>query len=163
VLPPAVRSRPLALVLALIVVGVLAGCRATTIIGEPEPTPTDMIGLAVELQRRGVTVTDVVSGDAGCSDPDLVPASISFRASGLDQVEPVTIRLFIFRNDAAYQRQRAKVDGCASSFVTDPETFEALDASPFVAVGQGPWAPGLKLVLRETLETGAGGPTDPSG
>ncbi len=162
-LPHGARPRLLAALMLLVIVGVLAGCRATTIVGEPDPTPTDMIGLAVELQRRGVAVTDVVSGDAGCSDPDLVPASISFRASGLDQVEPVTIRLFIFRNDAAYQRQRAKIDGCASSFITDPATFEALDASPFVAVGQGPWAPQLKLVLRETLEAGAGGPAGSSG
>ncbi len=161
---PAPRSLPLVAVLLLVlVIGTLAGCRATTIIGEPDPTPTDMIGLAVELQRRGVTVTDVVSGDAGCTDPDLVPASIAFTAAGLDQVEPVVIRIFIFRNEAAYERQRAKVDLCAAAFITDPETFEALDASPFVVVGQGPWAPGFKQVLRETLEVGAGGPQDAGG
>jgi hypothetical protein len=147
----------------VLAVGALAGCRATTIVGEPDPTPTDMIGLAVELQRRGVTVADVVSGDAGCTDPDLVPASIAFTAGGLDQVEPVVIRIFIFRNEAAYERQRAKVDRCAAAFVTDPEGFEVLDASPFVMVGQGPWAPGFKQVLRETLETGAGGPRDAGG
>lgn len=141
----------------LLVVALLAGCRATTVVGEPDPTPTDMIGLATELQRRGVLVTGVVSGDAGCSDPDLVPAAIAFQASGLDQVEPAAIRIFIFRNDAAYARQRAGVDACAAAFVTDPATYEVLDASPFVLVGQGPWAPDFKQVLRETLEAGAGG------
>ena len=157
VLPPA------AVLLLVLVAGIVAGCRATTVIGEPDPTPTDMIGLAVELQRRGVTVADVVSGDAGCTDPDLVPASIAFSAHGLDQVEPLVIRIFIFRNEAAYERQRPKVDRCAAAFVTDPGSFEALDASPFVMVGQGPWAPAFKQVLRETLEAGAGGPKDTGG
>ena len=148
------------MLVAIALAAVLAGCRATTIVGEPAATPTDMIGLATELQRRGVTVTDVISGDAGCTDPDLVPAAIAFRASGLDQAEPVLIRLFIFRNDDAYQRQRPKVDGCAATFVTDPAAYEALDASPFVAVGQGPWATGFKAVLRETLAAGAGDPRE---
>lgn len=148
------------MLVVVVLAATLAGCRATTIVGEPTATPTDMIGLATELQRRGVRVTDIVSGDAGCSDPDLVPAAIAFRASGLDQAEPVLVRLFIFRNDDAYQRQRPKVDGCAATFITDPAGYEALDASPFVAVGQGPWAPEFKSVFRDTLIAGAGTPPE---
>ena len=59
--------------------------------------------------------------------------------------------------------ERAKVDRCATAFVTDPAGFEVLDAAPFVMVGQGPWAPEFKQVLRETLQAGAGGPRDAGG
>ena len=65
-------------------------------------------------------------------------------ATGLDQAEPVRIYLYVFRNRDAFERLRATVDDCAASFVTDPETFETVEQSPFVVAAQGPWAPGLR-------------------
>ena len=49
------------------------------------------------------------------------------------------VYLYIFRNRAAFERLRATVDDCARTFVTDPETYESIEQSPFVLVGQGPW------------------------
>jgi hypothetical protein len=40
--------------------------------------------------------------------------------------------------------------------VTDPETYESLEQSPFVIVGQGPWGPKFKTALRAGLEVAAG-------
>ena len=40
--------------------------------------------------------------------------------------------------------------------MTDPETFESVEQSPFVLAGQGPWAPKFKAALREGLEVAAG-------
>ena len=51
------------------------------------------------------------------------------------------IRLYVFRNRDSFERLRATVDDCARSFVTDPETYETIEQSPFVVAAQGPWAP----------------------
>ena len=73
--------------LLVLVVLVLAGCGQ--LLGtEPPATPTDFPGLTGRMKLAGIVLDDWVSGDAGCADPDLVPASISFNASGLDQATP---------------------------------------------------------------------------
>ena len=55
-----------------------------------------------------------------------------------------------------FERLRSTVDDCARSFVTDPETFESIDQSPYVLAGQGPWAPAFEAALRAGLEAAAG-------
>jgi hypothetical protein len=122
----------------------------------PAPTPADFQGIATELTKRSVVIADLVSGDAGCDDPVLIPTAIGFDASGLDQAEPVRIHIYIFRNRASFEKLRASIDGCARSFVTDPETLETVEQSPFVLAGQGPWAPGFEAAIRDALEVAAG-------
>ena len=147
------RARPLGLLLVL--VWVLAGC-GTISTTAPAPTPADFQGIAAELTKAGVVIDDLVSGDAGCDDSTLIPTAIGVTASGLDQPEPVRIYLYIFRNRASFERLRATVDECAGSFVTDPETFESVEQSPFVVAGQGPWAPGFEAAIRAAMEVAAG-------
>jgi hypothetical protein len=147
-------SRRVAGLLAL-VVAVGAGC-GTISRSAPPPTPADFPGLAGILSEDGITVSNVVSGDAGCPDANLAKTAIGFDAVGADQTTPIRIRIFIFRNRDVYTKQRATVDRCAAAFVTDPETFESLDASPFVLAGQGPWAPTFKDRLRTALVRAAG-------
>ena len=48
------------------------------------------------------------------------------------------------------------MDDCARSFVTDPETYESIEQSPFVLVGQGPWGTRFEAALRGGLEVAAG-------
>ena len=66
------------------------------------------------------------------------------------------IYLYIFRNRASFERLRATVDACARSFVTDPETFETVEQSPFVVAAQGPWATEFEAAIRDALEVAAG-------
>jgi hypothetical protein len=99
---------------------------------------------------------DWVSGDAGCLDEDLTPASISFQARGLDQATPVKLYLYVFRNRAAWERHRDTIGPCAQAWVTDPATYEEVQESPYVLAGQGPWAPGFEEALRTVLEAAAG-------
>ena len=47
------------------------------------------------------------------------------------------VYLYIFRNRATFERLRATVDDCARTYVTDPETFESIEESPYVIVGAG--------------------------
>ena len=122
----------------------------------PAPTPADFQGIASEMTKRGIVIDDIVSGDAGCDDPVLIPTAIGLTASGVDQAEPVRLYLYIFRNRSSFDRLRSTVDTCARSFVTDPETFETIEQSPFVVAGQGPWGPEFERELRESMEVAAG-------
>ncbi len=134
---------------------VVAGCGLVET-GPPAPTPADFQGIATEVVKRGVMIDGIVSGDAGCDDPVLAPTAIAFNASGLDQASPARIYLYIFRNRDSFERLRATIDTCAGRYITDPETFESIEQSPFVATGQGPWAPAFEAALRTGLETAAG-------
>jgi hypothetical protein len=140
------------LLLMLVVVGACG--RIST--AEPAPTPADFQGIATELGKRGIVIDDIVSGDAGCHDPVLVQTAIGLTASGLDQGQPVRLYLYIFRNREAFERLRATVDGCARSFVTDPETFETIEQSPFVVAAQGPWGADFEGAIRDALKVAAG-------
>ncbi len=153
--PAGSRTRALrAATLSLLLV-VLAGCGQ--LLGtQPPATPTDFPGLTGRLKVAGITLQDWVSGDAGCSDPDLVPASISATATGLDQATPVKLYLYVFRNRDAWERHRDAIGPCAQSWVTDPETYEELQESPYVLASQGPWAPGFEAALRTVLSAAAG-------
>ena len=132
-------------------------------IGEtPRPTVADFEGVVGELHARGVAVSEVKSGDPGCANRDLVGPAISFLAQGLDQAQPTLLRLYVFRNLDTYNRRRSEVDACAREFVTDPSSFEAVDAPPLVAVGPGPWAAGFRDAVRAALTAGSGTVASPA-
>lgn len=134
---------------------VVAGCGLVETT-PPAPTPADFQGIATELVTRGIKIDGIVSGDAGCDDRVLAPTAIAFNASGLDQPSPVRLYLYIFRNRDSFERLRATIDTCAGRYVTDPDTFESIEQSPFVVTAQGPWAPAFEAALRSGLETAAG-------
>ncbi len=122
----------------------------------PAATPADFPGITAALAKQGVRVNHFVSGDAGCPDPVLTPTAIAFDAKGLDQQNNVRIYLYVFRNRDAFERLRAAVDSCAASFVTDRETFETIEESPFVVASQGPWGAEFERALRDGLAAAAG-------
>ena len=64
--------------------------------------------------------------------------------------------MYIFRNRASYDRLRIEIDTCARAYVTDPDTFEAIESSPYVLAGQGPWAPAFEETLRAALTEASG-------
>ncbi len=147
------RLSPLLLIALAMVLGAACGTISTT---APAPTPADFQGIASELTKRGIAIDRLVSGDAGCQDPVLIPTAIGLTATGLDQEEPGRIYLYIFRNRNLFERLRGSVDGCARSFVTDAATFETIEQSPFVVAAQGPWAPQFEAAFRDALEVAAG-------
>jgi len=149
---PARRPRLLALVVVALVVSACGLVSSTA----PPATPTDFPGLAGRLHAAGIDVSNWVSGDAGCTDSDLVSSGVSFDAHGLDQASPVRLHFYIFRDRAAFERHRAQVGPCAAAYVTDAETYEEIQQSPYVLAGQGPWAPGFEAAIRKTLGDAAG-------
>jgi hypothetical protein len=149
-------QRVVAACLGVLLATIVAGCGLAS--GTPPaPTPTDFQGIVADLVRRGIAIDHVVSGDAGCADATLSRTAISFHASGLDQPAAVPIHLYIFGSEDSFQKLRPSIDTCARSFVTDPQTFESIDASPFVVVGQGPWAERFGAAIRAGLTEAARG------
>lgn len=150
------RLRPVRAILATaLATVVLAGC-GTIGHSAPPATPAPFPGIAGQLSLHGIKVTGIVSGDAGCSDANLGKTAIGFDASGLDQATTVRVHVFIFRDRATYERLRASIDQCAASFVTDPDTFESVETSPYVVAGQGPWGPTFRDNIRAAITEAAG-------
>jgi hypothetical protein len=154
--PRAERRRRLALgfLFALSAFG-LGGCSA--ILESPgPPDPEAFPGIVGQLGRFGIEVQSWTSGDSGCDDSTLNPTAIRFTASGLDQATPLTLRIYIFRNRAAWDRRLADVDTCAGKWSTDPASFEIVQTSPYVVAGQGPWPPRFSDALRKAITASAG-------
>ena len=142
-------------VLLLALALALASC-SDVLQSPPTPNPEPFPGIAGQLGRFGVNVSNWASGDPGCDDPSLSPTSIRFEAAGLDQPTPVQLRIYIFRNREAWERRKADVDACAVAWAEDPATFELLDESPYVLAGQGPWPPGFEDAIKKGLKEAAG-------
>jgi hypothetical protein len=141
---------------AIAAVAILAsGCSALTRTPAP-PTPAPFPGIAGQLSLHGIAVSRIVSGDAGCPDANLAKTAIGFDAVGLDQATTVRVHVYIFRDRATYERLRASIDGCAAAFVTDPDTYESVETSPYVVAGQGPWGAVFKDNIRAAITEAAG-------
>jgi hypothetical protein len=147
--------RRIALAAAALVVTVLAGC-STLLESPPTPAPEPFPGIVGQLGRFGIDVTSWTSGDPGCSDSTLSPTAVRFEADGVDQATPVTLRIYIFKDRAAWDRRLSDVDSCAAAWATDPATFEQLQISPYVLAGQGPWPPGFADALNKGITASAG-------
>lgn len=147
------RRAPLAAVVAL---AVIVGACGTISRTPPVPTPGDFGEIAGDVVQRGIQVSHVVSGDAGCPDANLAKTAIAFDAVGLDQATPVRIYVYIFRDRDTYERLRSTIDDCARSYVTDPATYESVETSPYVMSGQGPWGQEFKDNLRSAITQAAG-------
>jgi len=151
---PTSRRRGASL-LSAILVGLFGfvGCGFTA---PPAPTPADFQGIAADLAKRGLQIEHVVSGDAGCDDLTLKQTAIGLDATGLDQATPTRLFIYIFRNRASFDRLRQTVDGCATSYATDPGAYESIEASPFVVASAGPWAPDFRAAVRSAITEAAG-------
>jgi hypothetical protein len=147
---------PIRRVAAVVAAALLVTACGSIAVKPPAPTPADITGIATELTSRGLTLGRLVSGDAGCEDPTLVPTAIGFDASGLDQTDTVRVRIYIFRNRETFERLRSSVELCARAYVADPEAYEEVAQSPYVVAAQGPWPPRFEAAVREALAEAAG-------
>jgi hypothetical protein len=149
------RPGPCLATLAALIALLLAACSyvETT---PPAPTPADFGGIAIEFAKRGLHLDHVVSGDPGCTDKVLAPTAIAFDADGLDQKTPVRLYLYAFADRATFERLRSSIDACARTYVTDPQTFESIEESPYVIASQGPWGSQFEAILRTGLKAAAG-------
>lgn len=134
----------------------VAGCDSLAP-GSPPATPTDFAGIVAELATDGIGVDHVVEGDPGCPDERLARTAISFNATGVGQSTATRVYLYAFKDATVYQALRPAIDACAKSYVVDPNAYAAVDSSPYVLAGPGPWAPAFKDALRTALQRAAVG------
>jgi hypothetical protein len=134
---------------------IVAGC-GTISTSAPPATPTGFQGIASLLVQNGFKIDHVVSGDAGCDDPTLKRTAIALDASGLDQATPTRLYIYIFRDQAAFDRLRQTVDDCARAYATNPDAFDSVEASPYVVAGPGPWGANFKAAVRSIFRQAAG-------
>lgn len=151
------QGRRLVLVAGALAVAVVSGACSAFTPQTPKPTATTFAGIVSELARVGVGVENVVAGDPGCDNEQLARTAISFDATGLDQPQTTRVYLYAFKNTAAYDRLRPAVDLCARAYVTDPEGYGSVDATPYVFAGPGPWAADFEDALGEALGRAAVG------
>lgn len=146
----------ISLVLATVLGAILAvaGCEGDN--NPANPTPASLSTTLEVFGAQGIALSNVVSGDAGCSDETLAHTAVSFSAKGFDQATPTRIYLYGFRDRATFQRLATAVDACARSYVTDPAAYGSIQTSPFVLSGPGPWAPTFAQRLRAALTRAAG-------
>ena len=154
---PVRRISRLTIAAALMAVATVATACSAFTPQTPKPTAPTFAGIVSELARAGVGVENVVAGDPGCDDRRLARTAISFEASGVDQEMPTQVYLYAFKNASVYDELRPVVDLCARSYVTDPESYASVDATPYVFAGPGPWAPGFEDALRDALGRAAVG------
>jgi hypothetical protein len=153
---PRRRGVPLAAALrSLAAVVLLAGCSSLVEV-QPTPTPLDFGGIQSTLAQAGINLTNTISGDAGCTDPNLIPTAIGFDATGLGVTTPVRLRIYIFTDRAAWQRRQPDVDACIATWATDPATIETISQSPYILAGQGPWPAAFKTAVANALVAAAG-------
>ena len=133
----------------------LAGCSAI-LEDKPVATPVPFPEISGILGQHGLVVSNYTSGDAGCVDQALTPTAIAFDLAGLDAVQPLRLRIYIFRDRETWERRRTAVDACVALWATDPATFEFVDVSPYVVAGQGPWPAQFKAALRAAITEAAG-------
>jgi hypothetical protein len=146
--------RRLIVLLALMCCLAIAAC-------EPDddpyhPTPASLPAVLVVLTNAGFSVTNVVSGDAGCSDSTLVSTALSMDLQGFDQTTPTWVYIYGFKDRATFERLDSTVDACAKAYVTNPADYGNVQVSPFVAAGPGPWAASFTDNLRGALTQAAG-------
>ncbi|MGA1354298.1 MAG: hypothetical protein ACO32I_05945 [Candidatus Limnocylindrus sp.] len=124
--------------------------------GEPVATPTNFNGLVELLAARDFSVSNVVSGDPGCSDQGLVPMAIAFKISGGGTEDTLQARVYRFKNDASYEKLRTSVDACAAEWISDVSTLLMVDASPYVLVTEGVPEGEVADAIRAALREAAG-------
>jgi ABC-type glycerol-3-phosphate transport system substrate-binding protein len=98
---------------ALAAVIALAGCGVFV---APSPTAGEMGDLVSALVLRGVTITDQVSGDAGCSDPSLFGNAIRYDARMAGETATVPIYVLRWNSQQTFDANEPAFQACVAQF-----------------------------------------------
>lgn len=121
----------------------------------PVATPADATSIFEELARRGGSVTEIVAGETGCGDPELVANAIRFRLKVAGMTEPATVHLFLFRNRSSFEAAADPVERCRGRYAASQPGVESVAVGTYRAFGAG-WPPELRELLESTLSDLAG-------
>ena len=153
--PAGARGRSLGL--ALLTAAVLLGACS----GPPIPaTPQPATGVFTELAILGGSTPNLVSGDPGCNQPDMIPYAIHAQVRVPANASQLTdVYLFTWADHGSWSRGAVAFDSCRAEYAASRSaagrTVDELDVSPYRAFGAG-WSPALKSALQQAMTEAAG-------
>lgn len=147
------RSVGLALLSAIVL---LTACAGPPIPATPQPAT----GVFLELATLGGSTVTLVSGDPGCSQPDMIPYAIHAQVRVPATASQLTdVYLFTWADHDAWNRGAVAFDSCRAEYAASRSaagrTVDELDASPYRAFGAG-WSTALRSALQQALTEAAG-------
>jgi hypothetical protein len=135
----------------------LTSCGAFT---APAPTAGELTDIVGTLVRRNMTVTDQVSGDAGCGNSALYSNAVRYDVRPATDTTAYSVYVFGWKSEATFDADKAAFDTCVQTYSgTNPGTMTTVEHLPWRAYGPG-WPPALKDAVDAAL-TGAGGQPAP--
>lgn len=132
----------------------LTGCGVFT---APSPTAGEIGDLVAGLVRRGATITDQVSGDAGCADSSLFGNSVRYDVSMAADPAPVPVYVLRWKSQQTFDGSAAAFNACISAFkqAHPSEGVTVYEDSPWRAYGPG-WSDNLRSVVEQAVHDAAG-------
>lgn len=144
-------------VAAVVAAALLAGACA----GPPVPnTPVPATDVFQELALAGASTVNLVSGDPGCSDANMIPYAIHAQVKMPPGAAATSdVYLFTWANRAGWTRGAVAFESCRSEFAAGSKAagrpVDEIDMSPYRMFGAG-WSPALKTALTQALTKAAG-------
>ena len=135
----------------LLVLGACAGARA------PSPTPGGFEDIVAGLVLRGATITDQVSGDAGCHDPTLYGNAVRLDVRMPGQTDSQPIHLFGWRRTSDYEAAALAFEACVESYAAShpASRITEAEAAPWRAFGPD-WSAALSSAVEQSLGEASG-------
>ena len=129
--------------------------------GPPIPaTPQPATGVFTELAILGGSTPNLVAGDPGCNQPDMIPSAIHAQVRVPATASQLTdVYLFTWADHDAWSRGAVAFDSCRAEYAASQSaaggTVDELDVSPYRAFGAG-WSSALKSALQQAMTKAAG-------
>jgi len=136
------------------VVVTLAGCGVFV---APSPTAGEMGDLVSGLVLRGATITDQVSGDAGCPDPTLIGNAIRYDLRMATESTTVSVYVLRWNTQQTFDANEPAFQACVTQFeqAHPGATVTTYEDSPWRVFGSG-WSPAATGAIEQAVHAAAG-------
>jgi hypothetical protein len=136
---------------ALVLVGSLAlgGCYSLT---EPSFDPGDQRDVLQSIVRRGIVISEPLTGETACDDRDLVGNAMYLTARLPDEAEARDVYVHTYR-EKSWEASLEEVDRCMAEYAAANPGAEIvrIDIPTFRVFGAD-WSEGLTEQLRKAFE-----------
>lgn len=132
-----------------------AGCGGA----RPTPSPGGMVAVLGALAAHGASVTDVVAGDSGCSDPSLHDNAQRITLTLAADGRTYEVYLLRWRRQSDFDAAAAAFAACVADAAASPggaDAMETVELAPWRAYGPG-WGREMRDVIAQSLASAAGG------
>ncbi len=142
-------TRLLAPALALVGAFALGGCYS---LSEPSFDPGDQRDVLQSIVRRGIVISEPLTGETACDDRDLVGNAMYLTARLPDETEARDVYVHTYR-EKSWEASLEEVDRCMAEYAAANPGAEIvrLDIPTFRVFGAD-WSEGLTEQLRKAFE-----------